>query len=341
MACYHPLKGYQVGLTALGKPDYFIASYESDHVEVHDTYTVAVMTPYVSRYARKVVREYITVPCGQCVGCRLAYSRMWADRCVAEATQHDSNYFVTLTYDNDNIPYNEYVDDDGVIKQSMTLKKRDIQLFMKRLRKAHGKRKIRFFAAGEYGSKTARPHYHLILFGLFLEDLRLYRKTELGFNLYNSNWLSEIWPYGHVVIADVTWETCAYTARYILKKQTGDAAKVYEEYNMQQEFTTMSRKPGIARDFYEKNKQDYLLNREVNISTPKGGRKISNIKYFDKLLEVDYPIEREEQKELIKQQCEIVKQKKLENTTLSYLEMLQVEEDIKLKRIAALQRKEI
>lgn len=340
MACYHPLKGFQIGLTDAGKPDYWITSYSADHVEITDRGIDTAMTAWCSPYAKKIIKEYIELPCGRCIGCRLAYSRMWADRCVAEATLHDSNYFVTLTYDNNHLPLNEYVDKDGVYQKSMTLQKRDVQLFMKRLRKAHDE-KIRFFAAGEYGTQTARPHYHLILFGLTLDDLMFYKKTNLGFNLYNSEWLEKIWPYGHVVIADVTWETCAYTARYILKKQTGSQAEFYSDFNIQPEFTLMSRRPGIARDYYEQNKLDYLRFGEVNIATEKGGRKIRNIKYFDKILDVEYPEEREEQKDQIKKQCEVMKKAKLDQTGLSYLEMLSVAEDVKKRRIKALERKEI
>lgn len=103
----------------------------------------------------------------------------------------------------------------------------------------------------------------------------------------------------------------------------------------------MSRKPGIARDFFEFNKEKFLIAREVDVSTPKGGRKIRSTKYFDKFLDLDYPTEREEYKESAKKHMEIIKEKKLQQTDLSYLEMLEVSEDIKKKRIEGLPRKEI
>ena len=215
MSCYHPLKGYQFGTTDTGKPAYKVVSYD---------------TVLYDSTGKEM--EFQVIPCGKCIGCRLAYTRMWADRCIAEATRHDSSYFVTLTYDNEHLPH--AVDPNtGEILDHGTLVKRDCQLFMKRLRKNYSyDNKIRFFLAGEYGSTTARPHYHVILFGLVLDDLKLYSKTALGFNLYNSDWLSAIWGLGHVVIADVTWETCAYTARYILKKQSGPQSQVYDVFHI-------------------------------------------------------------------------------------------------------------
>lgn len=288
---------------------------------------------------------FTEIPCGRCIGCRLQYSRIWADRCMAEATLYESSYFVTLTYDNDHLPWSiRKVDEETgeIYGQSMTLVKRDVQLFMKRLRKNLDGDKVRFFMAGEYGTDSSRPHYHLLLFGLKLDDLTLYKKTPLGFNLYNSEFISKAWQYqGHVVIADVTWETCAYTARYIMKKLTGEQAELYKKLNIIPEFTLMSRKPGIAKEFYEINKLDYLQHGEVNISTPKGGRKIQNIKYFDKFLEIEYPDIMDEKKDKQKENMEVIKQAKLAQTNRSYLQMLNDEEEVKRARIKNLKRKEI
>lgn len=327
MACYKPLKGFEVGITINNKPKYLIKPYDTVLYNENGT-----------------IKEYIEIPCGRCTGCRLAYSRMWADRCMAEATLHQDSYFVTLTYDNDHLPYKIDQETGEILNKGLaTLNKRHVQLFMKRLRKNYQyDNKIRFFLAGEYGAQSLRPHYHLILFGLQLDDLKFYKKTPLGFNLYNSEFLDEVWQFqGHVVIADVTWETCAYTARYIMKKQTGKGSDIYERNNIIPEFTLMSRKPGIARDFYEKHKLDFLQHGETNISTLKGGRKIPKLKYFDKFLDLEYPIENRVNKDIIKKKMEVIKAKKLENTDKSYLEMLETEENNKQKRIEKLQRKEI
>ena len=152
--------------------------------------------------------------------------------------------------------------------------KRDFQLLMKRIRFKFSDDKIRFFMSGEYGSQTFRPHYHAILFGLHLDDLKPYKTVkEAGeyYTYYNSESLQECWPYGYVVVGEVTWESCAYTARYVMKKLKGKEAKFYEEHNIQPEFTLMSRKPGIARRYYDEHPDIYEQDK-INVSTPKGGK---------------------------------------------------------------------
>lgn len=324
MACYHPLKGYQFGWTDNGKPNYKITSFDTILYDENGK-----------------EREYQLIPCGKCVGCRLAYSRAWADRCMAEASYHDSSFFVTLTYDNDHIP-NAVIKDTGEIMQYGTLVKRDCQLFMKRLRKNYRyDNKIRFFLAGEYGSQTARPHYHVILFGLKLNDLVLYKKDR-GYCYWTSKFIEEAWQHkGYCVVAPVTWETCAYTARYIMKKQNGEASKKYDELGIIPEFTLMSRKPGISFECFEDNKESYLKFGEVNISTEDGGRSIKNIKYWNKHLEIEYPDDVKLMKEKCKKKMEVIQKIKESNTDKSYLELLATAESIKTAQARKLIRKEI
>ncbi len=258
MSCYHPLKGFQIGLTPSGKPDYKIVSYDTDHVEIKFNGSAdACPSATRSAYARRIVTDFIEIPCGRCIGCRLDYSRQWADRCILEMKEHDSSYFVTITYDDEHLPLRSWVDTEtGECGNVSTLLKRDFQLFMKRLRKAYSLKysnPLRYFAAGEYGNTTLRPHYHAIIFGLILDDLQFY-KTYNGFNYYNSAFLDSCWQNrGFIVVAKACWETCAYTARYIMKKQKGNSASVYEYYNLEPEFSLMSRKPGIGRSYFDKN----------------------------------------------------------------------------------------
>ena len=171
MACYHPLKGYDIGLLTINnKSSYKIVNFD---------------TCLYDETGNEM--EYVEIPCGKCIGCRLAYSRMWADRCIAEATLHEDNFFVTLTYNDENLPIVADPETGEIKKNIHTLDKRDVQLFFKRLRKNYPyENNLRFFMAGEYGSTTARPHYHALIFGLKLDDLKIYKKTTLGFNLYNS-----------------------------------------------------------------------------------------------------------------------------------------------------------
>ena len=131
----------------------------------------------------------VTVSCGQCIGCRLERSRQWAVRCMHEASMHTDNCFVTLTYSDEGIAHlDRCIDPEtGEIGAGplRSLNKRDIQLFMKRLRKRTGA-KIRYLQCGEYGSKTQRPHHHVLLFGfdfsdkyMFAENRRLERREEI------------------------------------------------------------------------------------------------------------------------------------------------------------------
>ena len=158
----------------------------------------------------------LDLPCGHCIGCRLAYSKEWAIRCMHEASMHESNYFITLTYSPEFLPAN------------LSLDKRVFTLFMKKLRKKFGEG-IRFYMCGEYGDKQGRPHYHAILFNIKFDDLKFYKKNKDGSILYNSETLSNLWGYGYAVVGNVTFESCAYVARYIVKKQKGaNADKHYQ-----------------------------------------------------------------------------------------------------------------
>lgn len=149
--------------------------------------------------------EKLDLPCGKCVGCRLNRSRQWAIRCMHEASLYDKNCFITLTYDDEHLPKNRGLDVSH------------FQNFMKRLRKEYGQG-IRFFHAGEYGSKTRRPHYHALLFNHDFVDKSLIAVRN-DHRLYVSPSLQRLWPFGYSSVGDVTFESAAYVARYSLKKK--------------------------------------------------------------------------------------------------------------------------
>lgn len=136
-----------------------------------------------------------------------------------------------------------------------SLRKKDAQDFMKRLRFASDV-PLRYYLCGEYGTHTLRPHYHICLFGSnFHEDRKHYKTTPEGFHYYNSETLNDRWGFGHVVIAELTFETAAYTARYVTKKISG--AKAPEHYGQREpEFALMSRRPGLGTGWLEKNITD-------------------------------------------------------------------------------------
>lgn len=314
MSCYHPLKAFEIGVKENGKKDLRIVPYLTDHLEFYDGSWHGSDVPMRSKKADRIRSEWIEVPCGQCIGCRLEYSRQWANRLMLELEYHNSAYFVTLTYNDDHIPkvyhsaYSETGEIDGI---SYSLSVDDCQRFMKRLRKHFGEG-IRFFLAGEYGSTTFRPHYHAIIFGLQLDDLVPYKRSDQNFMYYTSESIQKVWsvykkssgdqpgyfdPIGFVVVAPVTWETCAYTARYVTKKLTGAEAGFYERFNLRPPFCIMSRRPGIARQWYEDHPccMDYEY---INLKTKDKGLKFRPPKYYEKLYEVEDPDRSKERKEV-------------------------------------------
>lgn len=180
----------------------------------------------------------LALPCGQCIGCKLERSRQWAVRCMHEASLYEDNSFLTLTYDNDNIPK------DG------SLHLEHFQNFMKRLRKQNAPKKIRFFHCGEYGDRFFRPHYHTLLFNHSFSDRKAFSGKPPN-TIYTSNTLSALWPYGFSVIGEVTFESAAYVARYVLKKVTGEKAEAHYA-GRKPEYITMSRRPGIGKEWIKK-----------------------------------------------------------------------------------------
>lgn len=157
--------------------------------------------------------------CGQCLPCRINRRRIWCLRMALEFLTSGKGLFITLTYSDENLPFTF----GGV----PNLCKRDFQLFMKRLRKDLSPTQIRFFACGEYGSKTQRPHYHAILFGVDTSVSELVAKN---------------WPYGMVACGECNAYTIQYVAGYVLKKlvdpRKGDTRNP--------EFTLSSRNPGLG-----------------------------------------------------------------------------------------------
>lgn len=214
--------------------------------------------------------DLILLPCGRCIGCRLERSRQWAVRCIHEASFHSDNCFLTLTYDDDHLP------DRG------SLVKKDLTDFWKRLRKAISPKKLRYFACGEYGSKFERPHYHACVFGYMPEDKKLY-SIRAGSRLYISPLIAKLWPFGFHTIGDVTFDSAAYVARYVLKKVTGDSAESH--YNGREaEYVVMSRKPGIAHDWIRKFYDDVYPHDYVVI---RDNIKCRPPKYYDNIYDLE------------------------------------------------------
>lgn len=215
----------------------------------------------------------VVVPCGKCVGCKMDRAKQWAIRCVHEASLYEHNCFITLTYDKKK----------STNEQQHNLIKRDFVLFMKRLRKENEKYgiQIRFFHCGEYGRRFTRPHHHACLFGVDFPDREFWdRRT--GIDIYTSRTLEKLWPYGYHTVGAVTVESAAYCARYVIKKINGEESE--KHYNGREpEYITMSRRPGIGREWYNKYKSDVynydlLITNKYTMRPPR---------YYDKLYELD------------------------------------------------------
>lgn len=231
----------------------------------------------------------ITVGCGRCVGCRLESSRQWAVRCLHEASLHDANSFITLTYEDDQLPENGSLDLEHW------------QKFARRVRKSG--RRFRFFHCGEYTDDERRPHYHALMFGLdFREDRTKFKKNKRGEQLWRSPTLEKLWPHGYSSIGALTFESASYVARYCMKKVNGEkAAEHYESVNtetgevtqLRPEYITMSRKPGIGQGWIDAFSgdvypDDFVVTRGTRARPPK---------YYDDRYGAGHPDEMEEIKE--------------------------------------------
>jgi len=247
MTCYHPLKAWRSRTTGVSGKRSIVFNINQGFSDLP-----------------------VQLPCGQCIGCRLENSRQWAIRCLHESSIYQTNCFITLTYNQVNLP------PDG------SLNLRHFQLFMKRLRKKYGKH-IRFFHCGEYGDQLGRPHYHACLFNHDFEDKVLYKYSN-KLPLYISEQLNQLWPYGFAVIGDVTFQSAAYVARYIMKKVTGDRADTHYK-GRKPEYTTMSRMPGLGQGWLDEFTSDVYPSDFVVIN----GKKMRPPKYYDRQYELTDP----------------------------------------------------
>jgi hypothetical protein len=238
MACFRPIYGWQ---TKQGAPLQFGAERPN---------------------TRKV-----DIPCGYCLGCRLAKSRAWAIRCMHEAHMHKQNCFITLTYNDEHY--------------KPTLDYADFKKFIRRTVAQKGP--TRYFMCGEYGDKLKRPHFHAILFGQNFNN-----QKPIGKDINESPELNQLWGKGYASVGTATHQSAGYIARYTIKKQYGkQQTKHYQRINtqtgeiiqVQPEFAQMSRKPGIGQTFLEKYWPEMYLARDA-IVLP-GGKTQKTPRYYD------------------------------------------------------------
>lgn len=231
--------------------------------------------------------------CGQCIHCKLERSRQWALRQMCEVQMHDRNSFITLTFDEKKVKDRKLL---------FSLDYREFQLFLKRARKELGP--FRYFVAGEYGETFLRPHFHANLFGIGFDDLEFLRTSSAGFKLYTSSCLERLWPFGYSSVADVTFESAAYVARYCVKKITGPMAEDHyiamdsetgEFFRKTPEFCRMSlgreAGNGLGLPWLHKYKSSVYREDGTAFMWQRGGVKMRPPKAFDRYLEDKFPLE--------------------------------------------------
>lgn len=291
MSCYKPL----------------IRIYSPDDKEI--TGQVYSLARFSERMGKKLKYEdlmykprIMLIPCGQCIGCRIQQREDWTTRIELEARQwpKDQVWFITLTYDDEHVPgmilktgellrKAQYVWKPGEKSPEsvQTLLYTDVQKFLKRLRKAY-KKQLRFFCAGEYGEQTARPHYHMILYGWEPTDLKqLYKIHHNGY--YTSEWLEKLWGNGQIQIAQAVPATYRYVAGYVTKKMyeiDGQKANAYYKLGQQKPFACMSLKPGLGDSYYQEHKEEIWQQGYIQCTN---GKKAQIPRYYEKMMEKENP----------------------------------------------------
>lgn len=287
--------------------------------------------------------KIMLIPCGQCIGCRIRQREDWTTRIELEARDYPKEevWFITLTYDDDHVPgiitktgeimrKVQYTWKPGEKRPSSVqiLLYEDIQKFLKRLRKAY-RGKLRYFVAGEYGEQTARPHYHMILYGWKPTDLEnLYKIHHNGY--YTSKWLSDLWGMGQIQIAQAVPETYRYVAGYVTKKMyeiNGKKANAYYELGQTKPFACMSLKPGLGDHYYQEHKAEIWRQGYIQCTN---GKQAQIPRYYEKQMEAENP----QRLWRIKQnrQKNAIEQKRLQLENQDYKTVLETKERVSKKQ---------
>ncbi|UPW41864.1 replication initiator protein [Peromfec virus RodF5_7] len=201
------------------------------------------------------IREF---DCGVCPECLAKKARQVALRAVMEASEHDQNCMCTLTYD-------DYIRNSrgeivGERVSDLEVCKRDVQLFIKRLRKKIGV-PIKYRVAAEYGKRTHRPHYHILIFGFCFPDCIPYKKSKRGNFIYQSPMLTKLWGHGICTVdsKSINASVAKYCTKYTMK-----------DHGAQGTFSLCSRGIGekkMLRDFnglyYVIEGQQYPIPRQI------------------------------------------------------------------------------
>lgn len=366
MTCYHPLIRVEDRSKRIRAKDghyYFKANVISaDNFELERTEN--------TNYYKKQI-----IPCGNCIGCRLDYSREWANRGYLESLTSNGAWFITLTYNDEVLEIPEWVEDPSGItycndgEWGGTLVPKHLELFLKNLRQIQQRRyekdckewlekqegsppkkpkNIRYMACGEYGTETERPHYHLIIYNLEVPEDDLYKPRLINKNVYyQSKMVEQAWtpkgatePRGICNICPATWNTIAYTARYITKKVNGSQKdEHYGSKGQMPEFFRVSRMPGIGEEYYRQHWEEIYKYDKIIIHNREGTIQSKPPKYYDELFKAEHPEEWKEIQRKRRFEGKMAQKVKDSLTSISRQERLEIEERSKDEKNLQLRRK--
>lgn len=312
----------------------------------------------IQRDARNLVlhgkyRRYDIIPCGKCIGCYLENARDKAVQLSLEQKnpkyKKNEIWFITLTYEDEFLPIHTYVDEvTGEVFSGASLQLRDLQNWIKKIRDNHPNKNIRYMAAREYGSNTLRPHYHVIVFGLPLDE-KLFVKVGNNTNgdaLWTTPQLDNIksrdcWTVrrpigdrtaplyraGNVTVGEVTFQSISYVARYTMKKanKTYDSEWWYKSQGLDLEGISQSQ--DLGKWYYDEHKHEIYKNDYVPI-LGKNGSFSKPPKSFDRLYKKEFP---EKYEEVIKKRKEKILTAHLQEEQQTDMDYLQILESKELK----------
>lgn len=249
-------------------------------------------------------RSRMSFACGKCEACQIRKRKDMSVRLANEIQCHEDCCFITLTYNDDNIPYRTI---DGEITRGLiqpsnpTLLPADVQKFLKRLRRHleyvpkketfkrdHVSKPIRYFCVGEYGTRTRRPHYHLIIFGWKPSD-QIVHQIKDGYTINRSAQIEKLWRYGFSTVASVNVGVAKYCARYVTKKfvntHTNIDALSIPEFTLQS-----TRNGGVGATWLN----CYFNNLRQGFINIRNGERISKCAipryYYDRLRKINLPL---------------------------------------------------
>lgn len=219
---------------------------------------------------------YLLVPCGKCLACRVNRRREWTARLQQEIIYSSSAIFLTLTYSDEHLPLDE--------NSNPCVSKRDVQLFLKRLRKHYGPG-IRHFLNSEYGPETHRPHYHAIIYNLpstiFEESKQLVRYSggRKSF-FYLNDTITSLWGNGNCEFSEVTKERCGYCAKYFVSRQD-----VPENYKPNFSLMSKGRRSidgigGIGYRYSQAIADKVIHSGSISMLSPSSGRPVALPRYY-------------------------------------------------------------